>query len=421
MDTTLNNTKIKYPPLLCDIILHENDLTEQAKNQFSFHDKIWRGFESYRQSILRSQYLTPIGRHLALCEINKLHTDCKHVLNYAADNIQLLHDNFPSIGPLIICGLPRTGSTLLFNLLACDPNCRAPLYTDMCVDIVPPISRSDSIEQKRRINAVEMSIKQKEYLIGSQSHIAASHPNFTFEEDYNILLQASFLPFFTSIVCDDEINSDKWLPIELNKDYIYDYHEVFLRLLNSADKPKSHWLLKTPMHSLHLDRLVQHYPNTLLIMTHRYLDEVIPSLCALAQANVQSTFDKTNFTGRNQLTKRCCQFIDKMIEHILEFRTRPNNLFNQSRKYIFDITYDNLMNDPIAIVRRIYSYFNLQWSSEFETAMRVWLFENPQGRQGRHTYSLSQFGLHLKDIDTRYADYINLFLSPTSFSTNNLT
>ncbi|CAF2627771.1 unnamed protein product [Rotaria sp. Silwood2] len=359
MDTTLDNTRIKYPSLLSDIILHENDLTEQAKNQFSYHDKIWRGFESYRQSILRNQYLTPVGRHLALYEIDKLHTDCKHVLNYAADNIQLLHHNLPSTGPLVICGLPRTGSTFLFNLMACDPNCRAPLYTDMCVDIIPPISRSDSIEQKRRIDAVNLSMKQKEYLIGSQSHIAESHPNFPFEEDYNILLQASFLPFFTSIVCDDEINSDKWLQIEINKDYIYDYHEVFLRLLNSVDMPQSHWLLKSPMHSLHLDRLVQHYPNALLVMTHRNLDEVIPSLCALAQTNVQSTFDKTDFISRNRLTKRCYQFIDKMIEYIMEFRTRSNNVFDQSCKNIFDITYNNLMRDPIAIVRRIYSYFNL--------------------------------------------------------------
>jgi len=107
---------------------------------------------------------------------------------------------------LLICGLPPT---LLYNLLACDSNCRAPLYTDMCIQIVPPIARSNSIEQ------TQLSVKQKEHLTGSQSQIAASHPSFPFEEDYNILIQASFLPFFTSIVCDDY---DTWLQKEMAKD-----------------------------------------------------------------------------------------------------------------------------------------------------------------------------------------------------------
>ena len=68
------------------------------------------------------------------------------------------------------------------------------------------------------------------------------------------------------------------------------------------------------------------------------------------------------------------------------------------------------MKQPIDTVRRIYSHFGLQYSSEFEEAMNTWLHDNPQGKQGRHTYNLAEYGLKHEDIQTRYADYINLFL-----------
>ncbi|CAF5075325.1 unnamed protein product, partial [Rotaria sp. Silwood1] len=43
---------------------------------------------------------------------------------------------------LVLCGLHRTGTTLLYNLMACDPACRAPLYVEM-IQPVPPLARSD--------------------------------------------------------------------------------------------------------------------------------------------------------------------------------------------------------------------------------------------------------------------------------------
>ncbi|CAF2963826.1 unnamed protein product [Rotaria sp. Silwood2] len=113
-----------------DTVLHEDDLIEKAKNQFGYHSDILRTFESYRQSVLRNEYITPVGRNFFLSELHALHTNCKRVLNYAAEHNEVFSQNLPTVGPLVVCGLARTGTTLLYNLLACDPNCRAPLYTD---------------------------------------------------------------------------------------------------------------------------------------------------------------------------------------------------------------------------------------------------------------------------------------------------
>ncbi|CAF1096946.1 unnamed protein product [Rotaria sordida] len=401
-----------------DTVLHEDDLTEQATNQFGYHSDILRTFESYRQSVLRNDYITPIGRIFFLSELHNLHTNCKRVLNYAVEHNEVFNQNLPTIGPLIICGFARTGTTLLYSLLACDPNCRAPLFTDMEIEVVPPIPRSDSIGQKRRLDLFKSSQQDIEQLSNMIARIAASHPHFDIEEDYHILRQAGYICMYALLSDDEDDTSDSWIRKEMNKDYVYDYHETFLRMLNTVDMPKSHWLLKSSFHIFYLDKLLQHYPNALLIMPHRRIDEVLPSLCSLSLAAADLYFDKTNTISRNRIIKRCCQYVDTEIECMMKFRTSENGILAQSKKHIFDITYDNLMKDSIGVVHQIYDNFNLHWSNEIEMAMRDWLLKNPQGKQGRHIYSLAEFDLNREDIETRYAAYINLFLSSDNQSSS---
>src|SRR5579871_5076991 len=112
--------------LLNNIILHENDLTGKARNYFSYHKEILHIFKLNRHNIVNNEQLTPVGRHLLLTKLNELYTNFKHVLNYMAINSDLLVQSLPINSPLIICGFPRTGTTLLYNLLACDPDCRTP-------------------------------------------------------------------------------------------------------------------------------------------------------------------------------------------------------------------------------------------------------------------------------------------------------
>ncbi|CAF4063262.1 unnamed protein product [Rotaria sordida] len=422
--TSSDKTNNDRSTILNDIILHEDDLTEQAKKHFPYHSNIFRTFESYRQSILRNEYIAPFGRNFFLSELQNLHINCKRVLNYAIEHNKFVDQNLPTIGPLLICGLTRTGTTLLYNLLACDPQCRAPLYTDMCIDVVPPIARSDSIGQNRRMdifNSQMISEQLSDFFIS----FAASHPNFSIEEDCFITRQAGYFPLYFDLSDNEDDDAENWIRNEISKDYLYDYHEIFLRMLNSVDTPKSHWLLKSPFNVYCLDKFLQHYPNALLIMTHRNLDEVFPSLYRLCLTPASYHFDNTNSISRDRIIKRCYQFFDKGIEYMMKFRNLQNDTVKKTQKNIFDVSYDNLMEDPIGVVQQIYDHFNLHFSDEMKMAMRNWLLENPQGKQGRHKYSLSDFGLNREDIETRYADYNKLFLSSTysnnqSSSTNSI-
>lgn len=89
----------------------------------------------------------------------------------------------------------------------------------MCVQPVPPVTRSNSVEHERRSTVAGLSAKLDEQLVGRPSILKESHPEFSIEEDIHILYQT-------------------------NKGFAYDYHGIFLRMLNSVDTPPSHWVLK---------------------------------------------------------------------------------------------------------------------------------------------------------------------------------
>ncbi|CAF2642356.1 unnamed protein product [Rotaria sp. Silwood2] len=339
------------------------------------------------------------------------HQQCKNVLNYAAANPKLLNETLPNVGPLVICGLPRTGSTLLYNLLACDPNCRAPLTTDMLGECIPPIPRANAIEHQRRAFIIDSNQQTIEQQIGRPRTVFESHPRFETEEDFRILDQAGIvLPLmFVSPVEHTELHD--WFYSETNKDFAYDYHKTFLRILNSVDTPRSHWLLKSPEHSLYLDTFLRYYPNTKLVFTHRRLDDVIPSYCRLVWAYDNIYFDEADPDSQVLLSAQARRHIDKMIEHIIKFRIHRSQSNDAPQNEIIDIAYDDLVQQPIQTVRKIYGHFNLRWSHQFKINMCSWLRNNPQGKQGRHTYRRMELDLTTDaDSANHHAVYTNLFL-----------
>jgi hypothetical protein len=142
-------------------------------------------------------------------------------------------------------------------------------------------------------------------------------------------------------------------------------------------------------------------------MTHRRLDQVIPSLYSLWVYGFPPYFNEDNITDLKIVLKEMVLiYVNIWIDRIIEFHSRE-----PSPQNIFDIQYEDLMKNPIGTVRRIYDHFDyLKWSDEFEQAMRTWLIDNPQGKQGRHSYSSTEFNFETQMNKQLYKDYEKLFL-----------
>jgi hypothetical protein len=121
-------------------------------------------------------------------------------------------------------------------------------------------------------------------------------------------------------------------------------------------------------------------------------------------------FDEFDPMMEKKVTERTIDYTDTVIRRMVKFRC------NSMNKSIFDVRYDDLIEQSIETVHKIYEHFHLSWTNEFEDSMKVWLRDNPQGKQGRNTYTLENCTLSENEIIRRYKDYIDMFLDRHSGS-----
>jgi len=186
--------------------------------------------------------------------------------------------------------------------------------------------------------------------------------------------------------------------------YVYEYHKVLLQLLTKKyqlmHNKQVRWVLKCPFHSFYMQELTDQYPDALFIQTHRNPVQVLPSVASLSLKSSSFLLTRNNTRALGlRVTKwwRCA--MDRLV------KVRENSL---SSKFI-DISYNNLLRSPIETVKEIYTYFNLEYSAEFEDRMKVWLANNPQNKKGVHKYTLEEFGLTKEFIDEEFHSYNQKF------------
>ena len=73
---------------------------------------------------------------------------------------------------------------------------------------------------------------------------------------------------------------------------------------------------------------------------------------------------------------------------------------------IYHLYYDDLVRDPLAQMKKVYAWLGDEWTGAAQTGMQSWLEANPQGKFGKHSYSLSQWGFSKKDLEPYFSDYL---------------
>ena len=99
------------------------------------------------------------------------------------------------------------------------------------------------------------------------------------------------------------------------------------------------------------------------------------------------------------------EYIEKCLMVPLNYRKEHPEKEGQ----IFDCMYEELFSDPIAMVKRIYRKFGLEYTEEFEGRMSVYLENNKQGKYGRHKYSLEEYGFKGESVYQEYKDYMEQY------------
>ena len=297
--------------------------------------------------------------------------------------------------PIIITGLPRTGTTLLYALLALDPTNRVPLTWETVYPSPPP--DATTYRTDRRIGLVNGQIRWFHRLVKGFNRI---HPvDAQLPEECLVIFSHSFLSY--------QFETTHRLPSYL--DWLegqdlrpaYQAHRRFLQHLQWRC-PGERWVLKAPAHMFDFGAMFTTYPDACVVMTHRDPNQVTASNASLT-ATLRSAF--SDEIDPLEVGPECSRRWAEAIGRAMRFRDHGGAPAEQ----FLDLRYLDLVADPISAVRTVYAHFDLPFPQGLVEAIREFLCRNPKDRFGTHRYSLEQFGMSVDEETRRFAAYRERF------------
>jgi len=292
--------------------------------------------------------------------------------------------------PLFVFGVPRTGTTLLSNLLAADPARRSPLTWEID-DPVPPPARDLLYTDPRALARLEMERKMLAARpdAGKYYRNSAVYPNecmFFISHEFKALMWESRgkLKGYRDWLFAADLTST------------YQYHKRFLQLLQ-ADAPGV-WNLKQPSHGLWLETLLKIYPDARLVWCHRDPLTATGSFCSLMKLGHQAVGLAPDIEWISEnYPWQAVQHADR----IMNARARLGH------ERIIDVHYADLIRDPLPAMRKLYQSLGDEFTPAAESGMRDWLADNPQDKFGKHEYKLAQFGLTADKVRGMFERYLS--------------
>jgi hypothetical protein len=367
-------------------------LVDAARKRTGLHDL---GDESFREGLtvlLRSlegeAQLTTLGRLAARNRILGLLETRLRLVEHARATPALHGEVIDR--PLFVLGLPRTGTTVLYGMLASDPAMRSPASWEVARPFPPPTA-----DDPARIAAMDKDFDRFRRIAPTIDHI---HPLGSYLPQECLALQAPEFASYEFVTAFPVPSYWDWLR-QADLVPAYRFEKLFLQYLQSARRGK-HWILKTPGHLMWLDALLEVFPDAMLVQTHRNPTQVLASVSSLMSAMRSSVSDAVDprQIGREQLDAWAWGMARTMAvrDRLPEGR-------------VVDVRYEDTVQDPLGTTRRIYEHFDLELTPAVEQGVRDYLAANPRDKHGSHTYTLEEFGLDRDEVDATFAAYRERF------------
>ncbi len=302
--------------------------------------------------------------------------------------------DLPVERPIVIIGLPRSGTTILHRLLACDAGRRASPFWEQVMPLpdADPIRPGATGAARRARMAKSLAMLDAVVPELRRMHeLTLDQP----DEDLSLLIFA-----FASMQFEWSYRVPAYARWYSDADHGEGYR-YFRRVLQTLQwlRGGERWILKAPQHLEQLGPLLSAFPDAVLVQTHR---DPVPAVISLASL--------TSYGARRYFAHPNPQAIGTDMADIVErlllagMRDRPEG--------VVDIAFEALLADPMACVRRIYAAAGDTLTPETEAAMAAWITDNRQGKHGGHDYAAADFWLDVDALRRRFTPYVERFDVP---------
>jgi hypothetical protein len=360
---------------------------DRAKTQDLGGDSYREPLEVYVSALESQAQLTTFGRIAVRGMLVRSLTSRARLHSWSQEHPEVRQEKIEQ--PWVILGLPRTGTSILSQLIGLDPLARPPLHWETASPIPPP-TLADAAEDPR----IAQTAKDLDRLLGLNPALRAMHPfGATLAEE----CVAFFLYDLRSLAMETQgfvPSYGRWLE-SCDMSPAYAQHKLALQTLQSV-QPTERWILKTPNHLWCPQTLLSTYPDARVVWTHRDPGPVIASLASLNNA-LQRTFTSKRdpaAVGNEWRTKAF-----HGVSSGMDFDASADPGWCQH------VLYRDLLDDPVATVERIYANFGESVGSLHRRRMEAWLRDRHQGAFGRHEYDPADFGWSYDDIATQFDPY----------------
>ncbi len=357
----------------------------------------WRlGLHQLTEGLIHEARLSDLGVEIACLDIMRALKNRLGVIAWRKQHPEIASEAITS--PIFIVGQPRSGTTILYDLLAQDPDLRAPLTWE--VDAPCPVPRPETYHDDPRIAQTQASIELSEQIVPG---FLAFHPMGALVGQECVRITASE---FTSMIFPVQYrlpSYSRWLLYEADYAGAYRFHRIFLQHLQSG--VPGQWLLKSPAHLWQLDTLLAEYPDALIVQTHRDPLNVISSIAALSHHLRRMASDESN------LAECAAQSYEEIAVGLDRgMALRDSGAVPAGR--VIDVLFTDFMNDPWSTISDIYQKLGRELRPDAARQMRDFLAAHP-GDGGRGRYTWSDTGLDAGEVRERVRAYQDRYGVPT--------
>jgi hypothetical protein len=297
--------------------------------------------------------------------------------------------------PIIIAGLPRTGTTHLHNLLSADPALRSLPYWESLEPVLPDSEQPGPGLPDPRWARTAFGLDVADRAMPYFKRMHEMTPDHVHEEIHLLAIDVSTMLFETLALIPSWRDSYR----ATDQTPSYQYLRTVLQVLQWL-RGGTRWVLKSPQHLEQFGPLRTVFPDATVVVTHRDPVAVTVSMATMIAYTARMQVDRPDpvavgryWSDRSEDLFRAC-VTDR---HLL------------SDAHTLDVRFDDFMADDMAMVKHIYDVADQPFTDDAHRSITGFLATHERGRHGSVAYRSEVLGIDRTERRRALAFYSDRF------------